>query len=356
MNEYTNESLGRKIITIVGFLILIAFTVWVAVRIVAFIPSAFSSLASIADGVYGERPQNEIIIANQNSIVNNGDAITLTWTDLKRNGVYTFQYECTDGVAIDMRHPGNAITSVPCGEMVTLGADVTRLEITTNSEKRRFIDVPYIIGFVATGDDEMSYEKATTITVVNANIPQSQSIAADDTDSDTTDEVIVEEPVVAVDPEVTTPVVTTPVVTPKPVVPQEPRVIATEIFELPTSDPNGYVDLAVKYIGVGTLSNNNRFTATTEIDNDRRGAFQFEVRNLGTKTSKDWTFDATLTSGTVYESKKQDGLLPNERSIITLGFDSVGNNGTQKFGAEVDVDNDINTKNNDFVWAVKVVD
>mgnify|MGYP001179923594 CR=1 FL=1 len=335
-----------KVLAVTGFTAVIALLVWLAITLVAALPSAFSSLASIAEGLQQARPHAEIVIANNNSIVNNGESFTVTWTNLNRNGVYTLYYECVDGVAIDMRYPANYTTPVPCGEVVKLGSEVTSLELVARSEKKRFIDVAYQIGFMPAGGDEVAYQTETAFTVVNVNIPQSQSVEdttetpAGEVAGETTDTTEEEE--------------TTPATTP--LTPGEPEVIATEIFELPTSDPDGFVDLAVKYVSVGRLASNNQFIPGGVIAEGTRGAFQFEVRNLGTKTSEDWTFEAELTSGTIYESKKQEGLLPNEYTLITIGFDTVGDTGAQSFGAEIDVPGDRNASNNSFSWAVNIVD
>ena len=102
------------------------------------------------------------------------------------------------------------------------------------------------------------------------------------------------------------------------------------------------------------MDSDNNFTRTATIDNDVRGAFQFEVKNIGTKTSDDWEFTATLTSGTEFEADNQQPLKPNERSVITLGFDAVGDTGVQFFGATVAGGSDRNENNNAFTWAVEI--
>jgi len=349
MTNNTNQSPLVRTLAIAGFVLIIILLVWVAVRLVAVLPTAFSSLASIASSVYNERPQSEIVVANANSIINNGESFVLKWTNLNRAGVYTFGYECTDGVVLDMRFPANQVTAIPCDETIKLGTDVTQLEIMARSEMRRFVDIPYTIGFMENDSTELSYATPSTFTIVNVLIPQSQSITNEVTPP--TGEVAGE---TVTEPEME--IVETPPAPPVAPAPVAPQIIATEIFELPSSNPAGFVDLAVTYLGVGRLTENNQFISGGTIDNDTRGAFQFEVRNLGTKTSDDWTFDATLTSGTVYESNEQDGLLPNERSIVTIGFDTVGDLGAQRFGAEIDVDNDNNSRNDSFSWAVNVTE
>lgn len=253
MTNSSNQSTTMRILAIAGFVAIIIVLVWLAVRLVAMLPSAFASLASIASSVYSERPQSEIVVANANSIINNGESFTLNWTNLNRAGAYTFRYECTDGVALDMRFPATQVTAIPCGETVKLGSDVTQLEIMARSEMRRFVDIPYTIGFMEGNSNELAYATPSTFTIVNVLIPQSQSIAERDADpagevaGETTTEVEETEEVAELPP------------APAPVTPAEPEVIATEIFELPSSNPTGFVDLGVSYVGVGRLTEDNRF-------------------------------------------------------------------------------------------------
>jgi hypothetical protein len=351
MTTSNKPSIAIKALAVTGFIAFVGLLVWLAVMLVGVLPSAFSSLASLAEGLQQSRPQAEIVVANSNSIVNNSEAFTISWTNLNRAGQYTIRYECVNGVSVDMRFPANNITTIPCGETIKLGSDVTSLELFINSERQRFIDINYTIGFI-NGENAAVTETENTVTVVNVSIPQSQSVATDDSD-EPTGEVAGEstdtstEAVVAETPAPTTP--STPA-------PATPEVVATEIFALPTSNPNGFVDLAVKYVAVGRLNSDNQFIPGGVINSDTRGAFQFEVRNLGTKTSRDWTFVATLTSGATFESESQDGLKPNEYTIVTLGFDNVGETGAQRFGAAIDVPEDRNSENDEFSWAVNIID
>lgn len=335
-----------RILAIAGFVLIIILLVWVAVRLVALLPGAFASLASIASSIYNERPTTEIVVANNKSIVNDGESFTINWTNLNRAGTYTFTYDCTDGVALDMRFPANQVTAIPCGEVIKLGADVTTLEVMARSEMRRFVDIAYTIGFIPSGDSAVAYVTPSTFTIVNVRIPQSQSGTVTEPTGEIAGESTTEEPEEPTAPDVPS----------TPIAPAQPTIIATEIFELPSSNPNGFVDLGVKYLGVGRMTNDNDFIPGGTINQDTRGAFQFEVRNFGTKTSDDWTFEATLTSGATYESDTQEGLLPNERSIITIGFDTVGETGAQSFGAEIDVNDDTNRQNDSFSWAVNIID
>ena len=344
MNNVTQESKDSvmKTMAVIGFIAVIIFAVWLAVQIVQLIPGAFSSLASIADGVYNTNGQvEEFTVASNESVVNTGEDFTLSWTNVDQNGTYTFEYACTDGVSIDIRNNAGEIVSIACDTPLGLGNNVTSLAIAAASEKKRFTDVSYSVSFRPAGENDATASQGGKFTVVNPSIPQSLATAEEPTE-ETTGEVAGE--TTSTETEETTPVVATPA----------PTVIETPIIAIPTSDPNGFVDLEVRFLGVGTMDSRNNFTRTASIDNDTRGAYQFEVRNTGTRTSTDWEYVATLTSGTEYESGRQDPLRPNERSVITLGFDAVGETGVQFFGATVSGGSDRNRNNNSFTWAVEV--
>ena len=319
----------------VGLVAILILAVWLAVKIVSLIPNAFTSLASITDSVYNNRPTGEMAVASNTSLINSGEEMVIRWSALKGNGAYTFSYQCVDGVSLVMKYPTTSETYVPCGQVVKLGSDTLSLVVVPESERVRFSDVNMNIGFIKAGTDEVATQKTIVITVVNPDITLSKSVSVLVPGDDT------------YEPEIDDTPITTP---------GTPTVTTTSVYELPVSDPNGFVDLGVKYLGVGILNNQNQFVPRGTIDNDERGAFQFEVKNLGTKTSSSWDFVANLPSGTRYESPIQDGLKPNERSVITLGFDNVGQIGTRSFGVEIDVTGDTSANNDKFTWAVKVID
>lgn len=165
--------------------------------------------------------------------------------------------------------------------------------------------------------------------------------ATDDTDTD------------YVEPAVVTESPSTPAT---PYVPLEPRFIETVTYSVPTSDPNGKVDLATKIVAVGHLTTSGNFVQGANIDNDSRGAFQFEVMNLGTKTSDKWDFAAKLTGGQTYKSPTQLPLKPQERAVFTLGYDNVGDDGISVIGVTIQSDEDTNPANDSFTWAVSIVE
>ncbi len=350
MSQVTKEAkdVTTKIFAIIGFIAVIIFTIWLIVNVVTMIPSAFSSLASIADGVYNTRPESGLTVAASKSIVNTDEDFTISWTDTGRTGTYSFSYECTNGVSIDVRTESGTVKTLPCDQALEL--ESTRsIDVIANSEERRFVDVPYLVTFTNAGALDAFFEKTGQFTVVNAGIPQSVDVAVETE----TEEEVEEETGGEVAGETTTeaPAVNAPVTGGG-----SPTIIEEPIFAIPTSNPRGTVDLQVTYLGVGHLENNNSFDPKADIDNDEKGSFRFAVKNIGTKTSEKWDFEATLPTGQVFKSDDQSPLKPNERAVITLGFDAVGTTGFKDIGAEVDVDDDVNNANNAFTWGVRVTD
>lgn len=137
----------------------------------------------------------------------------------------------------------------------------------------------------------------------------------------------------------TTPVVTTP----KPA-PVQYKTVTT--YKKPVSDPNGKTDLTVTFVGVGQINSSGKFVVGA-LPEDREGAMQFVVKNIGTKTSNDWSFEATLPNGTKMNSKAQKALLPSESSTLTLVF-NMGDEDPHNVGASVTVIGDSNLANNSF--------
>ena len=347
MNQVTNEQKESttKTLAIIGFVAAILFAVWLAVQIVSIIPSAFSSLASIADGVYNYNEDQTLTVSTKNSVVNTGEAFTLSWTALNREGSYTFTHSCTDGASVEVRTAQGNIIDLDCDTPFILG-DKTTLDVIVSSEKQRFVDIPYTITHTPKNEKFDITQTHSQITIVNASIPTVTIASDNDTKEDDTNSIEDEVAGKSATQEETTEV---PYVAPK------PKAVEEVIYAIPTSDPNGTIDLEVTYLGVGTLSGKT-FSRAATIATDEQGAFQFAVRNIGTKTAKSWSYDANLPSGIEYTSGPQVDLKPNEKAIITIGFEGLTQTGTESFGAKVTAKNDINKNNNSFTWAVEVVE
>jgi len=328
-----------KTFAIVGFTALIIFIVWFAVQLVGVLPSAFSSLASLADSVYNYDNNQELQVSTNNSVVNAGESFTISWTHMKGVGAYSFSYKCTEGVALDVKNTEGAIVSLNCDTPVAL-AQSTSLEVLIASEKYRFVDVPYTITFAKDETDESVKSTTKTITVVNASIPATGVVVA---------------PVVTTPQTPTTPVDNTPAPVVKPVVKPTTTTVTKVVYGIPVSNPNGVVNLQTTYFGAGSLSGST-FVPATKIDMDLKGAIRFEVKNIGTKTATNWSYVAHLPSDITYTSPIQKELKPNERAVITLGFDGLTEDGIESVSITVSATGDVSTANNTISVKVEIID
>jgi hypothetical protein len=338
------KSSVTKGLAILGFLALIILMVWLAVKIVAFVPGAFSSLASIADSVYNYQNEETVTLSTSKSVVNTSESLVVNWDTLRTPGTYTFSYACIDGVSLEIRDQAGNITALPCN--TALPVDGTNsLDIRTMSEKNRFTDITYELTFTPSDSRQPIQTTSNVVTVVNATIP-TQVATADDEET-TEDEETPSTPTDVAADDATTPAA--------PSTPTTPPVRYTEqtVYYTPVSDPNGTVDLRITYKGVGIIEN-NRFVKAGSIDTNEKGAIQFEVHNTGTKTADVWSFVAELPSDITYKSDTQKALKPNERALFTLGFEGISKKGIESFSVTVSAPNDINRTNNTFNWAVTI--
>jgi hypothetical protein len=350
MNETPKaRSAVIKVLAIVGFLATITIGVWVMVQVARVLPDTFSSLASIANSINSYRPGEELTVVTERSIINSGDLFTISWSELEQSGTYTFSYACTDGISLDVRTGTGAFVPVTCGETRSLPEGAHTLEVRVASEKRRFSDIPFTIAFTDADTDETT-ERMSKVTIVNATIPLSADVAVEETDEEETAD---ESPADVADGNDDTP-------TPVPPSPggsaSTPTTPAEQVVSImPQSHEDGFTDLSIRYLGIGELVDDS-FVARATIDTDARGALKFEVKNIGTKTSGNWTFEVTLPSGVEFESDKQVPLKPNERVEFTMGFDPQGETGVASVSGEVFEDADTNSRNDRFTWSVEVTD
>lgn len=329
-----------KTLAIIGFISAILFTVYLAVQIVSFMPAAFNSLASIADSVYNYREDQTLTVATKNSVINTGEAFTITWTQMNRPGTYSFSYTCTEGASLEARDSSGDIVSVNCDTSLSLG-EATSLDVILTSEKKRFVDVPFTVVFTPQNKADESVRAQSKVTIVNASIPTTvATVATPETETDT----------MAKDTEVDRRASQTNTTQ---LVAGAPETVRQIIYAIPQSDPNGDIDLQVTSLGVGELKGST-FIREASIDKDKQGAFQFEVKNIGTKTAEVWSYEAKLPSGITYDAGAQKPLKPAEKAVITIGFEGLTQTGRTSFGVDVSAKGDINTKNNSFTWVVEI--
>lgn len=311
MNTGTFASKARrmKALIIIGFVAIISLIAWLSVQIVAYTPTAFSSLASLAQGIsqYKEAvfESDSLSITSGLSSVESSKTATITWKKDNRPGTYTFSYGCVEGVSLELVSP-EGMRSVSCDMRYSLG-DVDSITFVANSMSTTTVNFSYAISFmrdndigpIRIGEQTLAITPDTNLTIENTEAGKVLG------DADKKEDEFVKDEIVA--PETPKPA---PVVVTRP----EPELI----YEIPVSNPNGFTDLATRFIGSGSIVN-NKFVAGS-IEREDNGAIQFEVKNIGTKTSSSWKYTVTLPDGDTYTSLNQTALKPNERATITIGF------------------------------------
>ncbi len=323
-----------KTLAIVGFIATIAILVWLAVMVVRLVPDTFATLASIAQSV--SSPSRELTLSTEKNLVDASEPFAITWTKTRRAGTYGFSYGCMDGLAGSI-HATGSVTPLSCDTWVPLPDDHETATLSFTSEKRRFSDVPLKVRFIPQNGETL--EKSVTVTIVNATIADAAEAGSK--------------------PAYETPVATTTPIVPANPAPQTPA-RPTVAPQAPVSNPNGYTDLAISHVGVGTYDERTKaFVAKTTLDNDGRAALRFVVTNIGTKTSGSWSYKATVptSDADTYRSATQSPLIPGERAVVTVLFGDVREKtGTVKLSAEISATGDTTSKNDSFDRSVRIVD
>lgn len=342
-----------KSLAIAGFISIIIIVAWLSVKLVGVAPSAFSSLASLAESV-NERKNtsnqpddvDSIKVTSNTTLINSGEPVELSWSTLDTPGSYTFRYSCLEGVAIDILNI-DGIKSIACDTNYNMG-NTNTLSLSVDSEKERYVDLSYKISFLRTNETSPSATGQATVTVVNSDI---SSLVISETGTSTDPEEIVENETESTPTTPAENIVESPAVTEVPPK-KEPAYQQEFVYAIPTSDPNGKTDLSTSFINIGRITGNTFFAGS--VKQDDKGAIQFEVKNYGTKTSANWTYTVSLPDGDTYTSSTQTPLKPNEQAIITVGFPT-NDKSTHTFKIEVKESTDKNLLNNKFSKVVNFV-
>ncbi|MEN9920566.1 MAG: hypothetical protein RL538_459 [Candidatus Parcubacteria bacterium] len=339
MNTVTTEkkSTQKKLLIATAFIVIIILIAWLSVQIVRYTPNAFSSLASLAQGIDQYRKtldgnvDGPLVITSDVASTTIGSPVTLNWNRDNRTGRYAFSHACKDGLSVDIVDT-DGLRAISCETVYDLG-DTNTLTFIINSDTQASASLPYLVSFMRTNDTNPIRvgEGAVTVetnTTVAANTDDGTVLG--ESDSQTSKE----EP----EPVPTAPVVTTPTYKPT--------------YTLPVSNPNGFVDLKATYRAVGAINGNVFKTASLTRNDD--GALQFEIENVGTKISGRWTYSVTLPDSDTYISPLQAPLMPTERVIISIGF-PVEDTSSHAFVVTVAETNDIKLSNNTFKQVTKIL-
>lgn len=336
------KDMAIKALASVGFIALLAFGTWGTVQIIRSSPEIVAWLKA---GAGNARNGNDatLKITLESFTVRHAEPFTFTWQDedLGDKGTYVFAYECADRLSFTAPNTSEGETLIPCGEPYYFTSASPAISLTPLSPDNRFLDATVMLSYA--DDDDVIAEDSILLTVVNDTVGGST---------------VTPEAGTTTPPQTPT---TPPVVTPSaPAV--APITYYRDVYTTVTvprssySDPNGDVDLEVEILGVGTIERNNRDYDEKRdhtLDRDERGAVRFVVRNIGTKTSDDWTFEVELPtrpSLTYRPNRDQDGLAPGSSIEFILGFDQLSSRDEEEIVVTVDprdrLDDERNRRNN----------
>jgi hypothetical protein len=362
MNNKTSEKQAAKkdsilkTLAITGFIGVIMLIAWASIQLVSVVPSAFSSLASLAESVNHPNDTAQemtevdtLLVTSDTLLANSGDPVTINWNTAQANGSYTFSYVCADGITVDLVN-NTGVQSILCGSNYNIG-NVDSTTVVVRTEENRYVDITYSVSFLGTNDIRPRAVGNAALTVFNSDISSEVAVIDLEQDEDNSEGISLEPespttPTPA--PDASTP--TTPIT---PTTPVTPEYIQKFTYAVPVSNPNGRTDLVAQYLFVGEILS-NRFIPGALAENEN-GAIQFQVKNFGTKTSKDWSFTVSLPGGGRYESPTQSSLKPNERAVLTVGFNGANVN-SHTFRVTVTAATDSNRNNNNFSQRVTFVD
>jgi len=343
MNNVTPERKERvlKSLAVFGLFCIIIFIAWASVRIISVFPAAIQSLASLADTVYtyNPKPPKDIVIVSVTDPISSGSTHTLQWEQPYKTGQYTFSYQCRDGVAVELVTSENNFTEVECDKKYNLGS-VNHADIVINSEKQAEVDFDYTLSYFKTNATKESVSTNASFTVINNRFAEDAAPVV---------------PEVTVNDEELTPAAPAPVTPTKPTV---RPVVTTPTYTytyIPVSDEKGFTDLKITYLGIGQKNSSGTFINNGLLYRNVPGAIQFSVQNMGTKTSKAWTFAAELPGNVSYTSTSQSPLKPNEKATLVIAFPAVTEIELQNFSIIVTVSDDTNRTNNSLSWTSVVI-
>lgn len=337
----TKPTFSKALAAMIAVAVLLIAVLTIAV--VQLLPQAFGSLASLYETLHSASSDRTLEVSVNKEGVKSGESVTLSWATTSPAGTYTFSYACSeDALAVEIRK-ADGPRNVRCDTVYSLG-ETAAVELVARTEKSEPVTVAYTLGFLRTNDTSPRASHSGKLVVTsglaeaNPTPEPSEPAAVATSDEDgASDEPAIETPLVRIE------------------TPQIPSFRGdTSVTSRPTSDANGYVDLATRFVAIGTM-NGSSFSTKTTLSTKSENALRFEVFNYGTKTSNSWSYKVNLPDGTTYQSGSQVPLRPNERTTITIGFAEVDKTDSSvKASVSVKTTGDIVDFNDRFTKTLKV--
>ena len=332
---------ATKALAVVGFLAILVVGMWGSASLATGVPATLKSIAAAIVSITSIFvPASETIVVTASTYApTSGSPVTFTYTHEARTvvGSYVFRYSCANGVILTSTQNGaeeQIFCNVPF-HFIPAGSSLT---VTPTSKTDKYVDLEVFIDFVPNGASTPTVTGSTVVTIENTVLTGSAGTLGGAAPTAPTP------PAIPPVPRPTTPVVPTV---------GTPTTIVTPINTIPSSNPNGYVDLTGRIIEIGIVDNaTGAFTASStpaRLPQGGRIAIRFAIENKGTKTSPTFTFNAVLPTfpAHVYSSPNQVALNPGDRIEYTIGFDAFAQASSGEFTLNIDPTGSMNERNKD---------
>lgn len=316
-NRSSRDILVRAL-AVIGVIALLIFALWGTVQVVRFAPQVISAAAVTISSIF--QPAERIDISVPAATLPHAEVFTLSWEHVGKDddaaGTYTISYPCRDGFHFEAIQSNGTFDRTFCDTPFNFVGATERMRLIPISTKNRFVDIPVVVTFTPDDSSKEPVASEVTLTFENPAISTSPDTNGDDdsgSGSDTTgggetrgDQTT------------------------------DTRVISGGR----SSDPNGQIDLAVRITEIGVLDGRttDTFRATSTVQVNQRAAVKFEIENLGTKVSPEFTFTAVLPTKSIhiFDSKTQPRLFPGDRIEYVMGFDQIRSTGDHEMTINVD--------------------
>jgi hypothetical protein len=346
--EPTIETGGKNktwvnVLAAIGFISLLAVFFFVSVQVVRALPTLSESLSAAVTSVttrfFEASEETMLAITLESQRVQSDMPFEFSWNASQKESVdYTLTYECADALSVTLVTKEGERADMVCGDAYGFTTEANTVTLTPHSPDNRFLDASFKLEEYSWG--EVVGSKIILLTIENERVEMSGTATA-------------VKPTPSME-EIPAPTLTRPAPKPAPVT------IAVPLI----SNPNGYTDLEVTILAVGTMDRSGNLTPTSnELEGDKQGGVRFVIKNIGTKTSPVYDFEVKLPTrpAFTYSPKQSDkrALMPGERIEYTLGFNRISSKDTGVISIVVDPDRDIedvNRANNDVSVTVTIND
>ncbi|MEI8337941.1 MAG: hypothetical protein WCF92_02215 [bacterium] len=304
-NEVTVEKTGAdkaiKYTLIAGFLVILFV---VSLGLVSFLPSIISSVSASASAylfsTFSSQPKIALTLDKKEIL--NGQPFNLSWknnTNTTTGGSYSFSYKCTDGVTLTEAISGKTIV---CGTYFPLGDNDGSIKLISNSKNSNNTQIPMNVSFFENGSKDPKLTNSISILADGTNGSQNNTVA-------TTSGVTVSQ-------NLSNKTNTTSNLTQT----------SSQNSSATYYPVNGKSDISISLVKKGIILSNGSYQEASVINYGSKVMIQFQVSNIGTAPSGQWsllaTLPTTIQNEKIFNSGTEPSLKPGDSFTMSLAFDS----------------------------------